>query len=56
MTDIAIQDPSDDGPLHDETPQDGPEPEEELELEAPEADTAEQHRVIVLDEDEYRSP
>ena len=30
------------------------EPVRDLDLEAPEADAAEQHRVVVIDEDEYR--
>jgi hypothetical protein len=30
------------------------EPDEDLALETPEADAAEQHRVVAIDEDEYR--
>jgi hypothetical protein len=38
----------------DETTEEEDEPLDDLGLEAPEADAAEQHRVVPIDEDEYR--
>jgi hypothetical protein len=54
MTDPTTADTVNDEPLDEDEEQEGLSPEGELDLEAPEADTAEQQRVVVLDEDEYR--